>query len=253
MNWENKLKATGFLSLKNKDGDTFSYIKLDDAFISIPRTIDPLSVDLEKAIEIIKEKELTDAPVAHFNTKPVTKGKGRFGPFIKYDGLFINVPRAYDFENLTQANINELIEKKLDKEANRYIQHWPEEKISIENARWGPIIKFGKLVLKLLRGGPGGKFTIEELSSLSLDEVKKMIDEAYQKTVKLLTENRPALDKLAETLLDKEVIFREDLENIFGKRQWDKEEETAPAAPASAEPVASTDNSTTTENNTSIS
>mgnify|MGYP000164759728 CR=1 FL=1 len=151
------------------------YIKLDDAFISIPRTIDPLSVDLEKAIEIIKEKELTDAPVAHFNSKPVTKGKGRFGPFIKYDGLFINVPRAYDFENLSQANINELIEKKLDKEANRYIQHWPEEKISIENARWGPIIKFGKLVLKLLRGGPGGKFTIEELSSLSLDEVKKMI------------------------------------------------------------------------------
>ena len=31
MNWENKLKATGFLSLKNKDGETFSYIKLDDA------------------------------------------------------------------------------------------------------------------------------------------------------------------------------------------------------------------------------
>ena len=151
------------------------YIKLDDAFISIPRTLDPLSVDLEKAIEIIKEKELTDAPVAHFNSKPVTKGKGRFGPFIKYEGLFINVPRAYDFENLSQANINELIEKKLDKEANRYIQHWPEEKISIENARWGPIIKFGKLVLKLLRGGPGGKFSIEELSSLSLDEVKKMI------------------------------------------------------------------------------
>ena len=31
MNWENKLKATGVLSLKNKAGDTFSYIKLDDA------------------------------------------------------------------------------------------------------------------------------------------------------------------------------------------------------------------------------
>jgi len=93
----------------------------------------------------------------------------------------------------------------------------------------------------------------EKTAELIDNEVKKMIDEAYQKTVKLLTENRPALDKLAETLLDKEVIFREDLENIFGKRQWDKEEETAPAAPASAEPVASTDNSTTTENNTSIS
>ncbi len=31
MNWENKLKATSFLSLKNKEGETFSYIKLDDA------------------------------------------------------------------------------------------------------------------------------------------------------------------------------------------------------------------------------
>ena len=31
MNWQNKIKATGFLSLKNKNGDTFSYIKLDDA------------------------------------------------------------------------------------------------------------------------------------------------------------------------------------------------------------------------------
>jgi membrane-anchored protein YejM (alkaline phosphatase superfamily) len=31
MNWENKLKATSFLSLKNKDNETFSYIKLDDA------------------------------------------------------------------------------------------------------------------------------------------------------------------------------------------------------------------------------
>ena len=100
---------------------------------------------MEKAIEIIKEKELADAPVAHYQGKGVTKGKGRFGPFIKYDGLFINVPRAYDFDNLSQSDINELIEKKLEKEANRYIQNWSEEKISVENARWGPQIKFGKL------------------------------------------------------------------------------------------------------------
>ena len=67
-----------------------------------------------------------------------------------------------------------MIEKKLEKEANRYIQNWPEEKISIENARWGPIVKFGKLVLKLIKDG-GGKFTPDELAELSLDDVKKMI------------------------------------------------------------------------------
>ena len=150
------------------------YIKLDEAFISIPRTIDPLTMDMEKAVEIIKEKELADAPVAHYEGKGVTKGKGRFGPFIKYEGMFINVPRAYDFDNLSQNDINELIEKKLEKEANRYIQNWPEEKISVENARWGPQIKFGKLQLKLRKDG-GGKFTSEELTALSLDEVKEMI------------------------------------------------------------------------------
>ena len=150
------------------------YIKLDEAFISIPRTIDPLTMDMEKAIEIIKEKELADAPVAHYEGKGVTKGKGRFGPFIKYEGMFINVPRAYDFDNLSQNDINELIEKKLDKEANRYIHNWSEEKISLENARWGPQIKFGKLQLKLIKDG-GGKFTPEELATLSLEEVKAMI------------------------------------------------------------------------------
>lgn len=150
------------------------YIKLGEAFISIPRTIDPLTVDMEKAIEIIKEKEEADAPVAHYKGKGVTKGKGRFGPFIKYDGLFINVPRAYNFDHLSQKDIEELIEKKLEKEANRYIQNWPEEKISIENGRWGPFVKFGKLMLKLIKNG-GGKFTPEELSEVTLDQVKEMI------------------------------------------------------------------------------
>ena len=150
------------------------YIKLGEAFISIPRTIDPLTVDMEKAIEIIKEKEEADAPIAHYKGKGVTKGKGRFGPFIKYDGLFINVPRAYNFDHLSQKDIEELIEKKLEKEANRYIQNWPEEKISIENGRWGPFIKFGKLMLKLIKNG-GGKFTPEELSEVTLEQVKEMI------------------------------------------------------------------------------
>jgi DNA topoisomerase-1 len=57
---------------------------------------------------------------------------------------------------------------------NRYIQNWPEEKISVENARWGPQIKFGKLQLKLIKNG-GGKFTPDELAALTLDEVKAMI------------------------------------------------------------------------------
>ncbi|HQF28952.1 MAG TPA: ATP-dependent zinc metalloprotease FtsH [Bacteroidia bacterium] len=64
----------------------------------------------------------------------------------------------------------------------------------------------------------------EKTAELIDNEVKKMIDEAYQRTIELLKNNRGALDQLAATLLEKEVIFKEDLERIFGKRKWDKEE-----------------------------
>ena len=173
------------------------YIKLGEAFISIPRTIDPLTVDMEQALEIIKEKELADAPVAHYEGKGVTKGKGRFGPFIKYEGMFINVPRAYDFDHLSQQDINELIEKKLEKEANRYIQNWSEEKISIENARWGPQIKFGKLNLKLIKDG-GGKFTPDELTALTLDQVKAMIVTQVPKAFDKKGKKAPAKAKVVK-------------------------------------------------------
>ena len=71
-----------------------------------------------------------------------------------------------------------IIAKKIDKEANRYIQQWPAEKISIENGRWGPFIRFGKKMMKLLpKDGKGGKYTPEELATIDVETVKKMITE----------------------------------------------------------------------------
>ncbi len=151
------------------------YVKFGDQFISIPKGEDAAAVDLQRAIEIIHAKKVEDAPIATYNEKPVTKGKGRFGPFIKWNDLFINIPKAYNFDTLTQQDCNELIEKKIEKEANRFIQQWPTDKISIENGRWGPFIRFGKKMLKLVGKGAAGKFTSEELAVLSLEEVKKMI------------------------------------------------------------------------------
>ncbi len=154
------------------------YVKWGETFISIPRGEDPLNVDRKRAIGLIKEKQEADAPVGQYQGKPVTKGKGRFGPFIKWEDLFVNVPKAYDFDHLTQKDIEELVSKKIEKEANRYIQQWPEEKIAIENGRWGPFIRFGKLMLKLGKNADTSeKYTPEELSVLSLEEVKKMIVE----------------------------------------------------------------------------
>lgn len=152
------------------------YVKFGEQFISIPRGEEPLDVTLERAIEIIKEKQTADAPIDTYDNKPVTKGKGRFGPFIKWNEMFINVPRRYNFDALSASDIKELIEAKISKEANRFIQHWPEEKIALENGRWGPFIRFGKKMLKLGRKADDSKYTAEEMAEVSLDDVKKMIE-----------------------------------------------------------------------------
>ena len=168
------------------------YVKWGETYVSIPRGEDPLSITQERAEEIIKEKKIADAPIASFKGEPVTKGTGRFGPFIKYRSIFINVPKRYDFENLSQNDINELIEAKLEKEANRYIQQWEEEKISIENARWGPIVKFGKNIFKIPKTKDDEKYTAEDLAEVSLDEVKKWITAQDKNAFKVKAKKAPA-------------------------------------------------------------
>jgi DNA topoisomerase-1 len=150
------------------------YVKWGESFISIPRGEDPLLVDMDRALEIIQAKQAADAPVGEYEGIPVSKGAGRFGPFLKWGDLYVNVPRRFDFDNLSQADITELISAKLEKEAQRFIQEFPGENMAIERGRWGPFIRFGKDSLKLLKQD-GGKFTDDEAAALSLEDVKKMV------------------------------------------------------------------------------
>ncbi len=64
----------------------------------------------------------------------------------------------------------------------------------------------------------------EETAKTMDEEISKMIEFQYERAKKILTDNKDKLLALADKLLEKEVIFKEDLEEIFGKRQWDKEE-----------------------------
>lgn len=151
------------------------YVKWGEQFISMPRNEDPLTVDMDRATEIIRQKQEADAPIGMYEGVPVTKGKGRFGPFIKWGELYVNVPRKYDFDNLSTSDINELISAKLEKEAARFIREWPGENIAIEQGRWGPFIRFGKEMIRLPRKEDGGKWVGEDFKDISLDDVKKMI------------------------------------------------------------------------------
>jgi len=163
------------------------YIKYKELYVNLPRSIDPMTVSLEEATELIKAKQDEIAPFAHYKNLPITKGKGRFGPFVKWNDLFVNIPVRYKLETLTEAQAVELIEAKVEKEANRYIQNWEAEKISIENGRWGPYIKFGKNNLKIPKVNDQ-KLEAADLENIDLETVKSWIKaeipNAFDKPVK---------------------------------------------------------------------
>ena len=64
----------------------------------------------------------------------------------------------------------------------------------------------------------------EKTAEIIDQEIRKLVEDAYKRAVTLINQNRENVEKLAERLLEKEVIFSDDLENIFGKRPWEEKE-----------------------------
>ncbi len=146
------------------------YVKFGTAYVSLPKGENPLDVNLDKAIELIVEKQKADAPIYEYEGLPVQKGTGRFGPFIKWNGMFINVNKKYDFDNLTDKDIVELIEIKKQKEIDKVIHNWEDEGIRVEKARWGRFnILKGKVKIEMPK--------TTDAKALTLEQVKAIIEE----------------------------------------------------------------------------
>jgi len=152
------------------------YVKFDEAFISIPREEDPYKLGFDRAVELIKEKRRADAPIGTYQGIDYTRGKGRFGPFLKWNNMFINIPRRYDPETLSVEDAHELIAKKVEKEANRYIHRWDDIDLSVQNGRWGPLIKFKKKQINFPRNEDGKRISQEDAAAYTLEEVKKLVE-----------------------------------------------------------------------------
>ncbi len=145
------------------------YVKYDEKYISLGRGVNPLTVSYEEAVEAIVAKQKADAPIAEYEGMPVQKGVGRFGPFLKWNGIFINVNKKYDFDNLSESDIVELIEDKKRKEREKVIHNWEKEGIRVEKARWGRfnIIK-GKTKVEVAKDF--------DVQSLTPEAAQKIID-----------------------------------------------------------------------------
>ncbi len=143
------------------------YVRFGKMFISLPKGEDPLDVTFERAKELIAEKEEADAPIATYKNEAVQKGVGRFGPFLKWNGIFINVSKKYNFDNLSQSDIVELIEDKIQKEIDKVLHHWEDEGIKVEKARWGrSVITKGKIKIELSKDVDATKLTLAEVQEM---------------------------------------------------------------------------------------
>lgn len=171
------------------------YVRFGKKFVSLPKGVDPLSVDMDEAMIYIKEKELADAPIYMYKDLEVTKGKGRFGPFIKWNNMFINVNKKYDWDNLSEEDIVTLIEEKIQKEIDKVIHNWEDEGVRVEKARWGRhnIIK-GKQKVELAKTVDVSKMTLKKaLDILEKNAPKKKATK--KKATKKTTAKKKATTK----------------------------------------------------------
>ena len=172
------------------------YVKFGKKFVSLPKGVDPLSVEYDEALIYIKEKELADAPIYMYKDLEVTKGKGRFGPFIKWNNLFINVNKKYDWDNLSEEDIVTLVEEKIQKEIDKVIHNWEDEGVRVEKARWGRhnIIK-GKQKLELAKTVDVSKMTLDKALALLEKNAPKKKKAAKKKVTKKTTAKKKPTTK----------------------------------------------------------
>lgn len=145
------------------------FIRFDKMYVSLDKGENPMDVDLDRAIELIEAKRKADAPIGHYEEFPIQKGVGRFGPYIKWNSMFINVNKKYDFDNLTQSDLEELIEDKKKKEREKIIHNWEDIGVRVEKARWGRfnVIK-GKVKVELPK--------TTEIEKLSKEDALKLVE-----------------------------------------------------------------------------
>ena len=115
------------------------YIRYNKVFIPIPEGFNPFTITIEKSIDLIKAKIEAQKPILVYKSYDVTKGKGRFGPYLKWNNTFINVNKNYDFDNLTEEDCIKLIEEKIQKDKEKIIMNWSSDGITIEKGRWNKI------------------------------------------------------------------------------------------------------------------
>ncbi len=123
------------------------------------------TITLEEALKLFEFPR----HIGEYEGSDLTVAIGRYGPYVKFDGKFISIPKEYSPAHLTLDEAVSLIEEKRREEANRVVKTFPEdETIQILNGRYGVYIACGKNNYKIPK-------TVADPSALTLEECRDII------------------------------------------------------------------------------
>lgn len=155
------------------------YAKYDDHFVSLGRDADPFTISYDDALVKVKEMLEENKPVAEHEGFPITRGKGRFGPYLKWQDTFVAITKksGIDFNNVAEKEAIELVKEKIQRDKDKLIHSWDDGKITLQKGRWGALIrvKGKKGFLAVPKGPDGQKMTDEALKKLTDAEIKKLM------------------------------------------------------------------------------
>jgi DNA topoisomerase-1 len=139
-------------------------------FASVPKTSSMKEITFEEAMELFKLPRVVGKTE---EGEEIKANNGRFGPYVQVGKLYASIKDG-DPMTISLEEARELIKEKQEKEKNKYIQVWEEEKIQLLRGPYGIYIKNDKANVKIPK-------TVEEPEKLTLEEIKKIIKEAPAK------------------------------------------------------------------------
>lgn len=122
------------------------YIRYNNAFVSVPKDEDPLTITLERCVQLIEAKQQKDADraprlVGHLDGKEIFAAAGRYGPYLKYDGKNVTLDKGMDIHSITEEEAIHFLQNLQNKNVLRSFTEDPNLKVM--NGRYGAYITNG--------------------------------------------------------------------------------------------------------------
>lgn len=163
-------------TLGERDGEVCSvgigrfgpYVRLGGTYASLTPEDDPLEITLQRAVELIDLKKAASATrdLGEYKGEVIVVGRGRFGPFVKYQKTYANIPKGEEPSTVTLERGIELIEAKLAGARQNVLKEFEGSNIQVLKGRYGPYVTDGSKNANVPKDKEPEALTLEEAQAL---------------------------------------------------------------------------------------